>query len=112
LVVQVVPLRLAADVELRPLAVPVERDAVLPLVELVEPAEVFIFYGAQAVDVEQAEGNLVLGIGLAEDVLKVSPVGKGELALVRPVGDVEQDRVLLPLDLVLFCSNIGQYHAL
>jgi hypothetical protein len=58
-------------------------------------------YGAQAVDVEEAERDLIFGIGLAEDVLKVAPVGERQLALVCPVGDVEQDRVLLPLDLVL-----------
>ena len=100
-VVHVVPLGLAADVQARPLAVPVERDAVGALVELVEPAEVVIFYGAEALDVEEAEGDLILGIGLVEEVLEMGIVGQGQPALVGAVGDVEQDRVLLALDFVL-----------
>ena len=100
-VVHAVPLGLAADVQAGPLAVPVKRNAVGALVELVEPAEVVIFYGAEALDVEEAEGDLILGIGLVEDVLEVAIVGQGQPALVCAVGDVEQDRVLLALDFVL-----------
>ena len=100
-VVHAVALGGAADVQLGPLAVPVEGDAVGALVELVQAAEVLILDGAEAVNVEQAEGDLVLGVGLAQQVLEVAPVGEGELALVCAVGDVEEDRVLLALDLVL-----------
>jgi len=100
-----VPLCLAANIQLCPLTVPVERDGVRALVQFVQATKVFIFYGAQAVDVEKAERNLVFSIGLAENVLEVSPVSKRQLALVCPVSDVKQDRVLFPLDFVLWTDS-------
>jgi hypothetical protein len=96
-----VALGLAPDVQAGPLAVPVEGDGVGALVHLVEAAEVVILDGAEAVDVEEAEGDLVLGVGLAEQVLEEAIVGEGQATPVGAVGDVEQDRVLLALDLVL-----------
>ncbi len=63
-VVHVVALLLVADVQLRPLAVPIEGDARGALVELVELAEVVILDLAETVYVEQAEGDLVLGVWL------------------------------------------------
>lgn len=55
---------LASNVQLGPLTVPVEWYAVWPLVELVELAEIVILDLAEALDVEQAECDLVLGVGL------------------------------------------------
>jgi hypothetical protein len=107
LVVHAVALGLAANVQLGPLAVPVKGDAVGPLVELVQPAKVIVLDGAEALDVEEAECDLVLGVGLAEEVLKVRPVAERHPALVRAVRHAEEDRVLLALDLVLL-AEAGQ----
>ena len=101
LVVQVVALLLAPYVQLGPLAVPVEGDAVRALAELVELAEMVILDGSQAVDVEEAKRYLVLGVGFCEDVLEGGPVGEGDPAFGSPVGNSEEDRVLLAFDLVL-----------
>ena len=62
----VMALLLASNVELGPLTLPVEGDACRALVEFVEAAEVGILDGADAVDVEKPESDLVLGIGLLE----------------------------------------------
>jgi len=53
------------------------------------------------VDIEEAEGDLVFGVGFRQDVLEVGPVREGDPTLPRPVGNVEEDRVLLALDLLL-----------
>ena len=100
-VVEVAALLAAADVQLGPLAVPVEGDVVGALVQLVQLAEVVVLDVAGAVHVEEAEGNLVLGVGLHEQVLEHAPVGEGDAPAVHAVGDAEQDRVLFARDLVL-----------
>jgi len=111
-------LALVANVELGPLALPVKRDVVGPLVELIEVAEVVILDRAGAGDIKEAEGNLVLGIGLVEDVLEGGPVGEGDLATALAVGNTEKDAVLVALDLVLHggrgertCQPVGESHA-
>lgn len=99
-------LLLATNVQLGPLAIPVEGDAVGALVQLIELPEVVIFDVAETVDVEEPEGDLVLGVGLCEDVLEVGPVRQGYPTLSGAVGDVEENRVLLALDLLL---SIGHH---
>jgi hypothetical protein len=96
-----VALLLAANVQLRPLAVPVKGDVVGALVELVQLAEVVVLDVPGAVDVEEAEGDLVLGVGFQEEVLKDAPVGDAQSSMALVVGDAEEDRVLLSLDFVL-----------
>ena len=91
----------AADIERGPLAVPVEGDAVGALVAVVQLLEVVELDGARAVLVEQPERDLVLGVGLGQQVLEVAPVGDADLALPLPVGDAEEDGILLALDFVL-----------
>ncbi|KAI6754925.1 hypothetical protein HG531_004031 [Fusarium graminearum] len=49
----------------------VERVAVLPVTN---SAEVIVFDSSSALNVEETEGNLIFGIGLAEKVLKHAPV--------------------------------------
>lgn len=101
-------LALVANVELGPLALPVKGDVVGPLVELVKVTEVIILDRAGAGDVEEAEGDLVLSIGLVEDVLKGGPVGEGYLAAALTVGDTEEDAVLVALDFVLYGGKGGE----
>lgn len=73
-VVERVTVLLVADIDLGPIRFPVEGKVVGALVELVESAEIVILDSAIALDVEQTEGDLVFGIGLAEEVLEHSPV--------------------------------------
>jgi hypothetical protein len=73
-VVERVTVLLVADIDLGPIGFPVEGKVVGALVELVESAEIVILDSASALDVEQTEGDLVFGIGLAEEVLEHSPV--------------------------------------
>lgn len=51
--------------------------------------------------VEEAEDDLVLGVGLGEQVLEDGPVVDVDPALLVAVGDLEEDAVLVSLDLVL-----------
>ena len=101
-VVEVVSLLPATDVQLGPLTVPVEGDVVRALVQLIELSEVVILDITGAVDIEQAKGDLVLGVWLRKQVLEDNPIGKVDPAAVLPIGDAKQDRVLVALDLVLF----------
>lgn len=72
----VVPVLAAANVEARPSRVPVEGNRRLALVEAVEALELVQGDDAGALCVEEAEGNLVLGVGLGEQILKRRPVGQ------------------------------------
>lgn len=92
---------LVSNVQLGPLAVPVKGDAVRALVQLAQAAEVLVLDTAGAVDVEQAEGNLVLGIRLGQQVVEGSPVGEADLAGGFAIGDTEEKAILLTLDLAL-----------
>jgi hypothetical protein len=58
--------------------------------------------GTDAVNVEQSEGDFIFGVGLNEDVVIDSPFNKGDLAALFSIGDLEEDRILLPLDFMLF----------
>lgn len=51
--------------------------------------------------VEEAEDDLVLGVGFREEVLEYGPVLQADLALLVAVGDLEEDAILVPLDFVL-----------
>lgn len=92
---------LVTDVQLGPLALPVEWDAVRTLVQLTKTPEVLVCNVACAANVEEAEGDLVLGIGLYQQIVIGSPIGDGELASALAVGDTEKETVLLALDLAL-----------
>lgn len=107
-VIHSMALLLASDVQLGPLAVPVEGQALGALVELVEAAEVLILDLAGALDIEEAEGDLVLGVGLVEKVLKGDPVGYRDAAFALAVGNLEQQAVLLALDSVLLVRSACQ----
>lgn len=104
-IVQVVAVLVGANVQLGPFAVPVEGNVVRSLVELVQALEVVVLDDAGPVDVEQSEGDFVLGIGLEEEVLEDAPISQGNSAGALAVGDSKEDRVLLPLDLVLFALD-------
>ena len=56
---------------------------------------------ACAPPVEEAEHNLVLGVGLCEQVLEDGPVVDADLALLVAIGDLEENAILVPLNLVL-----------
>lgn len=90
-VVEVVSVLLAANVELRPLRVPIEGDVLRALVELVQGSEVVILDATGALNIEEAESNLVLGVGLLEEVLKDTPVSKAYTALTLAIGDTEKN---------------------
>jgi hypothetical protein len=96
------PVLLASNIEGRPLALPVEGQAVLGLVCLPCLVEVVEVDVSGPVLVEEAEDNLVLGIGFREEVLEDGPVVDGDLALPVAVGYGKQDAVLETLDFVLW----------
>jgi hypothetical protein len=83
------PLGLASDVQSDPFGVPVERDAIRSLVQLVQLPEVLELDSAEALDVEQSEGDLIFSVGLRKDVLEVRPVAQTYVTFVRAVGDAE-----------------------
>ena len=57
--------------------------------------------------IEQAKGNLVLGVGLAEEVLKVAPIMNIDLSTFSPVSNAVEDRILFSLDFVLSQSPLA-----
>lgn len=90
-----------ARVQRSPCGVPVKRNALLGSRLAEQALHILPLDGACPLDVEQAEGNLVLGIGLSEEVLERGPVAKGQSTRLSRIGNLEEDRVLIPLDLVL-----------
>lgn len=88
-------------IQTRPLAVPVEGDAVRSLIDLVELSELVVLDGASTLDIEEAEGNLIFRIGLDQEVLERAPVLKVDLASVLSICNSEEDRILFSLYLVL-----------
>ena len=92
---------LVANVQLGPLAVPVEGDAVGAFVQLAQAAEVLVLDTAGAVDVKQAEGNLVLCIRLGQQVVEGGPVGEADFTGGFAIGDTEEEAILLTLDFAL-----------
>lgn len=65
---------------------------------LVEVVEVDV---AGPLLVEEAEDDLVLGVGFGEQVLEDRPVVDADLALLVAIGNLEENAILVPLDLVL-----------
>ena len=91
---------LAADIELRPVTIPVEGDAgLVARVHLFEFIEVHL---ARRRVGEETESDFVFSIGLREDVVEVGPVLYADAVLVSAIGDLEEDAVLVALDLVLW----------
>lgn len=104
-----VSLVLGANVQGRPVSLPVEREAIFALVRppcLVELVEIDV---ARAVSVEEAEDDFILGVWLRKQVLEDSPVLEGHFALLIAVCDVEKNTVLEALDFVLedACGQLG-----
>lgn len=95
------PVLLAANVERRPIAFPVEGQAVFGLVFPPCRVEVIKVDVAGSVGVEEAEDNLVLGIGFREEVLEDGPVVYADPSFAVSIGNLEQNAILIPLDLVL-----------
>lgn len=56
---------------------------------------------------EQLEGNIVLGVGLCEEVVEDGPVVDVDAVFLAAVGNGEEDGVLFALDLVLCCGQYG-----
>ena len=98
------PVLLAAEVEGGPVGVPVEGDGVGGLVAGVE------FFEGGKVDVagngvgEEAEGDVVFGVRLQEEIIEDVPVGEGDAAAAGCVGNGEEEGVLLAVDFVLVMS--------
>ena len=95
------PVLLGANVQRGPAALPVEGQAVLGLVRLPCLVEVVEVDVAGPLLVEEAEDDLALGVGFGEQVLEDGPVMDADLALLVAIGDLEEDAILVPLDLVL-----------
>lgn len=86
----------AAQVQLGPFAVPIEGDAVGSFVELVYTLKLVKLDITKAFDIEESEGDLVLGVRLVEQVFEVQPVCLGNLSFALAIGYFEQDAVLFP----------------
>jgi hypothetical protein len=95
---------LGANVQRGPLAVPVEGQAVFCLVGAPCVVELVKVDVAGALLVEEAEDDLVLCVGLGEQVLEDTPVVDVDLALALAVCDLEQDAILVALDFVLLAD--------
>jgi hypothetical protein len=91
----------ASDIQLRPFRIPVEGQTVGTLVLVVNVLEVFKLDISGPVTIEETEGDVVLGVRLLEEILKVAPVLQSDTADAFPIGDQEKERVLLSFDLVL-----------
>jgi hypothetical protein len=96
------PVLLGPDVQRSPLAFPVEGQAVLRLVCLPCRVELVKVDVAGPVLIEEAEDDLVLGVGFREEVLEDGPVMDSNLALPVAVGYSKQNAVLVALDFVLW----------
>ena len=96
------PVLLGANVQRGPAALPVEGQAVLGLVRLPCLVEVVEVDVAGPLLVEEAEDDLVLGVGFREEVLEDGPVMDADSALPVAVGYSEEDAVLVALDFVLW----------
>lgn len=101
MVIKAVAVLLAANVQLRPLRLPVKGNGLGALVELIQSAEVVVLDAAGALNVEETESNLILGIRLVEEMLKDTPVGEVHPASILDVGNTEKDGVLLTGDFML-----------
>jgi len=95
------PVLLRPNVKRGPAALPVKGQAVLGLVRLPCLVEVVKVDVAGPPLIEEAENDLVLGVGLRKQVLEDGPVMDADLALLVAVGYLEEDAILETLDLVL-----------
>lgn len=95
----------AADVQLGPLAVPVEGDAIRSLVLFVEALEVFVLDISESLNIEEPEGDLIFGVRFVQNILEIGPVWQCDLAPALSVGDLEEEVVLVALDFVLNTSS-------
>lgn len=98
------PVLLGSNVQCRPLAVPVEGQAVFGpvcapcVVELIETDVTGTLL------VKEAENDFVLGVWFRKQVLENTPVVDVDLALLFAVCNLKQDAVLVALDFVLMTS--------
>ena len=89
------------NVERCPFAIPIERYTVRSLIQAVQLLKVIVLDGASAIFVEETECDLILGVGLAKEVLEVAPVVDADLACLSPVGDPVEDGILFTFDFML-----------
>lgn len=98
---------LPSQVQGRPVAVPIEGDCIAGLVARINFFEsVEVHLTGRRVS-EEAEGDFIFGVGFCEEVVEHTPVRESDAALMVAIGDVEQDRVLVALDLVLDGSQLS-----
>lgn len=98
---------LSSQVQRRPVAVPIEGDGIAGLVARIDFLEgVEVHLTGRRVG-EEAEGDFIFGVGFREKVVEDTPVRESDAALVVAIGDVEQNRVLVALDLVLDGSQLS-----
>lgn len=103
------PVLLPSNIERRPLAVPVEWYSFVALVEVVQFLKVVIFDCSSPPFVEETKSDLILGIGLSEKVLEVTPVMKADTPKFAAVRDLEKYSVLLSSYFVLIEQGASQY---
>lgn len=90
-----------ARVQRRPCGVPIKWNALLGSRLTEQALHILPLDGTRSLDIEQTEGNLVLSIRLSEEVLERRPVAKGQSTGLSRIGNLKEDRVLIPLNLVL-----------
>lgn len=91
----------ATSVQRGPFRVPIEGNALGTLVQVVQALDGIELDTTGSIEIEEAEGDLVLGVRLGEEVFEGGPVGDVQLASPASVCDVKEDAILLALDLVL-----------
>jgi hypothetical protein len=99
-----VPPLLGPNVQSRPLSFPVEGQAILCLVRLPCLVKFIEADVASSLLVEEAENDLVLGVGFREQVLEDTPIVDVDPALPLTICDLEQDAILVALDFVLLAD--------
>jgi hypothetical protein len=92
---------LSTHVQRRPLAVPVEGNAVRRFVQSVKLEETLVLDRPGAIFVKQAKGNLIFGVRLCQEVVEGAPVRDGDLARLLAIGNAEEDSILLAFDFML-----------
>lgn len=92
---------LAANVQRRPFRAPVKRQRALALVQVVYFEKLVEADLAGAVDVEEAKGKFILGVGFRNQVVVEAPVLEGDAARLAAVCDEKENAILVALDFVL-----------
>lgn len=90
-----------SGVQRSPFRVPVKRYSIAGFIDLVEAFESLELDGARAIEVEETERDLILGVRFCQQGLEGGPVGETQSAGFPPIRHVEQDFVLFSLDFVL-----------